>query len=314
MKKILVCGSYAYDSIMNFHDKFKNHILPDKVHMLNVAFLVPTMRREFGGCSGNIAYNLNLLGADVIPMATVGLDFAPYLDWLKQCNINTDFVKIIDNQYTGQAFITTDEDNNQITIFHPGAMGESHTNNIIDAKPDIGIISPDGKFGMIKHAIDFANNNVPFIFDPGQGMPMFDKSELLAFIQQATWITVNDYEGEMLSRKTKLSIAEIAEQVEALIITKGADGSEIHTNNNVIKIRAVKAEIIKDPTGCGDGYRAGILFGLTNNLDWKTTGQLANLIGSIKVANSGTQNHIFNLDDIKALYLSEFGGNLLPNE
>jgi adenosine kinase len=295
--KIAICGSYAFDSIMNFHDKFKNHILPDKTHMLNVAFLVPTMRREFGGCAGNIAYNANLLGLDITPVATVGSDFTPYMEWLKKCNIDTSFIKIIENQYTGQAFITTDEDDNQITAFHPGAMGEAHTQDVMDTGCGLGIVSPDGKFGMIKHAKDFADNNIPFIFDPGQGLPMFDKGELLTFIDQATWICVNDYEAEMLSRTTSLTISEIASKVEAMIITKGSKGCEIITAKKTISIAGEKAELVADPTGCGDSFRAGVLYGIIHNWDWEQTAQLANSIGAIKVAHQGTQNHT--LDSIK---------------
>lgn len=295
--KIAICGSYAFDSIMNFHDKFKNHILPDKTHMLNVAFLVPDMRREFGGCGGNIAYNANLLGLDVTPVATVGSDFTPYMDWLKKCNIETSFIKIIENQYTGQAFITTDEDDNQITAFHPGAMGESHTQNIVDTGCGLGIVSPDGKFGMIKHAKDFADNEIPFIFDPGQGLPMFDKSELLEFIHQATWICVNDYEAEMLSRTTELSLNEIASNVEALIVTKGSEGCEILKSDETISVKGEKPQEVLDPTGCGDSFRAGILYGIIHNWSLEKSCELANTIGSIKVAHRGTQNH--NLDDIR---------------
>jgi adenosine kinase len=290
-KKIAICGSYAYDTIMNFHDKFKNHILPEKTHMLSVAFLVPDMRREFGGCAGNIAYNANLLGLDIVPVASVGDDFTPYQNWLKKCNINTDFIKVINGQYTGQAFITTDEDDNQITAFHPGAMGEAHTQNAIDTGCGLGIVSPDGKFGMIKHAKDFADNQIPFIFDPGQGLPMFDKNELLDFISQATWICVNDYEAEMLARTTELTLQEIANQVEAFIITKGVQGCEVLTSDEKIVVTGEKAKEVLDPTGCGDSFRAGILYGIVNNWDWQKTCELANKIGAIKVAHRGTQNH-----------------------
>ena len=291
MKKIAICGSYAFDTIMNFHDKFKNHILADKTHMLNVAFLVPNIRREFGGCAGNIAFNAKLLGLDITPIATVGDDFTPYFEWLKKCDINTDFITTIKGQYTGQAFITTDEDDNQITAFHPGAMGEAHIQSVMDIKPDLAIVSPDGKFGMMKHAKDLFDNQVPFIFDPGQGLPMFDKAELLDFISQATWICVNDYEAEMLSRTTDLSLSEIATQVEAFIITKGGEGCEVLTNDETIKIAPTKAVAVLDPTGCGDSFRAGVLYGIVNGWDWQKTCELANKIGSIKVASLGTQNH-----------------------
>ncbi|SFV69953.1 PfkB [hydrothermal vent metagenome] len=303
MKNILVCGSYAYDHIMLFQDKFKNHILPDKVHMLNVSFLVPEMRKEFGGCAGNIVYNLNLLGANVLPMATVGQDFTPYQDWMNKCKINSTHMKIIENSWTGQAFITTDMDDNQITAFHPGAMGESHQNKISDAKDiALGIVSPDGRDGMIQHAKQFVENNIPFMFDPGQGMPMFSGDELKDFINQATWIAVNDYESQMLQDKTGLTEKQIAQQVEAYIITKGANGSVIYANDEIYTIPSIKVSQTLDPTGCGDAYRAGLLYGLVNNLDWQTTGQLAGLLGGIKIEHLGTQNHTFTMKDIQIKY------------
>jgi adenosine kinase len=311
-KTALICGSYAFDSIMLFQDKFKNHILPDKVHMLNVSFLVPTMRKEFGGCGGNIAYNLHLLGVDVIPMATVGEDFTPYLHWMQKHQMNTKYIQVIKGSYTGQAFITTDMDDNQITAFHPGAMSNSHANKISDVGTiDIGIVSPDGRDGMIEHAQQFADSNIPFIFDPGQGMPMFSGEELITFIEQATYIAVNDYESQMLQDKTKLDLNTIASMVEALIITKGGQGSEIHTNNEVLKIAPTKADKVQDPTGCGDAYRAGLLYGLMNNMSWKTTGQLAGLLGAIKVAHLGTQNHHFDLNEIEKKYQQQYGESLL---
>jgi adenosine kinase len=242
-KTALICGSYAFDSIMVFHDQFKNHILPDKVHMLNVSFLVPTMRKEFGGCGGNIAYNLHLLGANSVPMATVGEDFTPYMNWMESHHMNTTHIKVIEGTYTGQAFITTDMNDNQITAFHPGAMSESHQNQVSNASvADIGIVSPDGRDGMIEHAKQFADSNIAFIFDPGQGMPMFSGEELTAFIKQANYVAVNDYESQMLQEKTNLDLATIASMVDALIITKGAKGSEIHTNGEVINIAPAKTQ------------------------------------------------------------------------
>jgi adenosine kinase len=308
--KIAICGSYAYDIIMNFHDKFKNHILPDKVHMLNVAFLVPTLRREFGGCAGNIAYNCNLLGLNSYPIATVGSDFSPYQNWLNKCEINTNFIQTLSNEYTAQAFITTDEDDNQITAFHPGAMSDAHNNSVMECLPDIAIVAPDGKFAMIKHAKDLSDNQVPFVFDPGQGLPMFDKDELITFINQASWVVVNDYEAELLKVKTGLELEQIAEKVQALIITKGEEGSEVYADGAITKIAPVKAKEVVDPTGCGDSFRAGILFGLVHNFDIIKATKLANLIGSIKVAHQGTQNHFFNLHTIKELFLAEFGEEL----
>lgn len=309
-KTALICGSYAFDSIMLFQDKFKNHILPDKVHMLNVSFYVPDMRKEFGGCAGNIAYNLHLLGDKVraMPMATVGIDFLPYAQKINQDGIDDSYLTTVDKSYTAQAFITTDQDDNQITAFHPGSMGESHLNNIKELKPkaDIAIVSPDGKQGMVEHAQHLFELGIAFIFDPGQGLPMFDKDELLTFIKQATWISVNDYELQMLQKTTELSAEEIAAQVKALIVTKGADGASIYHDNTVLDVAGLSVESI-DPTGCGDAYRAGLLYGILCDFDWKTTAQLANLIGAIKVASQGTQNHKFTKESIEALYLEHYG-------
>ncbi len=303
----LICGSYAYDTIMVFHDKFKNHILPDKVHMLNVSFLVPDMRREFGGCAGNIAYNLKLLGADPLPMATVGSDFFPYAEWMDKCGISREHIKVIGDSYTGQAFITTDLDDNQITAFHPGAMSMSHENHVADASAaSIGIVSPDGRDGMIEHAKEFAEAGVPFIFDPGQGMPMFDGDDLMRFVEQASWLTVNDYEMEMLQQRTGKSPHEIAERVEALIVTLGGEGSHIYTKGKRIEIPAIKTSQLADPTGCGDAYRAGLLHGLMNDMDWETTGHLASLAGGIKIEHHGTQQHSYTREAFDARFVKEF--------
>lgn len=309
---VLICGSMAYDHIMIFPDQFKNHILPEKVHMLNVSFLVPEMRREFGGCAGNIAYNLNLLDDKIaLPMATVGKDFDPYAYWMDKRGMNRQHITVIDEAFTGQAFITTDLDDNQITAFHPGAMNESHQNKVADAKDcKLGIISPDGRDGMLQHAEQFAAAGVPFIFDPGQGMPMFNGDEISQFIEKATWVTVNDYEWQMMQDKSGLTADEISAQVEALIVTRGGDGSTIYTKEKQIEIPCVKPESITDPTGCGDAYRAGLLYGLVNELDWETTGRIASLMGSIKIAQHGTQNHSFTLDDFKVKFEKEFGFNI----
>jgi len=281
--------------------------------MLNVSFLVPTMRKEFGGCGGNIAYNLHLLGANSIPMATVGEDFTPYMNWMEKHHMNTTHMKVVKDSYTGQAFITTDMDDNQITAFHPGAMSNSHENKVSDVSvADIGIVSPDGRDGMIEHAKQFADAEIPFIFDPGQGMPMFSGEELITFIEQATYVAVNDYESQMLQDKTGLDLNAIASKVEALIITKGGEGSEIHTNGELIQILPAKATATQDPTGCGDAYRAGLLYGIMNDLSWKSTGQLAGLLGAIKIAHLGTQNHTFSLTDIEQLYQDNYGETLLP--
>jgi len=292
---------------MVFPDQFKNHILPDKIHMLNVSFLVPELRREFGGCAGNIAYSLNLLGGDGVPMATVGTDFTDYAQWIDKCGISSQFLKQIDNSYTGQAFITTDQDDNQITAFHPGAMSESHQNKVSDAQGiTIGIVSPDGRDGMIEHAGQFEEANIPFIFDPGQAMPLFNGDDLKAFLKQATWLTVNDYEFQLFIDKSGLTPAEIAAQVEALIITRGSEGAEIITKDGNIMIPVVAVDEILDPTGCGDAFRSGLLYGLMNNLDWEVTGRIASLLGAIKIAHHGTQNHQFTLDEFKAQFKSVF--------
>ncbi|MDC9728167.1 MAG: carbohydrate kinase family protein [Methyloprofundus sp.] len=303
----LICGSMAYDTIMVFHDKFKNHILPEKVHMLNVSFLVPTIRREFGGCAGNIAYNLKLLGEQPNIMATVGHDFEPYAQWLSQCHISDKFINKLDSEFTGQAYITTDEDDNQITAFHPGAMNESHLNSVPENEEiSIGIVSPDGKQGMQQHAQEFVDANIPFIFDPGQGMPMFSGDELLALLDLATWATFNDYEAALMQETTGLKLEQIAERVEALIITLGGDGSKIYTEGKCIDIPSAKAKELNDPTGCGDAYRAGLLYGIMNEYEWEDIGRIASLLGSIKIEHHGTQNHTFTVEQFKARYKESF--------
>ena len=306
---VLICGSMAYDHIMVFQDQFKNHILPDKVHILNVSFLVPEMRREFGGCAGNIAYNLNLLDTSLaLPMATVGKDFESYAYWMDSHNINRKYIKVIEDAYTAQAFITTDLDDNQITAFHPGAMNHSQENNISDVSScSLGIVSPDGRDGMLKHAQQFTEKNIPFIFDPGQGLPMFNGEELIQFIEQANWVTVNDYEWQMMKEKTGLSKKEIIEKVEALIVTRGGEGSHIYTKEGLIEVPIVEPESISDPTGCGDAYRAGLLYGLVNNMDIEIAGKIASLMGSIKISCHGTQNHTFTIDEFMSQLESKFG-------
>jgi adenosine kinase len=304
----LICGSIAYDNIMVFPGRFKEHILPEQIHILNVAFLVPEMRKEFGGCAGNIAYNLKMLGGEGYAMATVGADFGNYRSWMKQHVLDARFITEVDTSYTAQAYITTDLDDNQITAFHPGAMDESHRNKVpTDAGITIGLVSPDGRQGMIDHAAQFVAANVPFVFDPGQGLPMFDGPELKSFIEQASWVAVNDYEAQLLQERTGWSASEIATHLEALIVTRGAKGSLIYTGGATIEIPVVEPEAIKDPTGCGDAYRAGLLFGLMNNLDWPTTGRLASLLGSAKIAHQGTQNHSFSPESIAEVFAEKFG-------
>lgn len=307
----LICGSYAFDTIMVFHDKFKNHILPDKVHMLNVSFLVPTMRREFGGCAGNISYNLNLLGGDALPMATVGEDFSEYAQWMDRCSISRKHIKVLDDLYTGQAFITTDMDDNQITAFHPGAMGRSHENKVADAEGvSIGIVSPDGRDGMIQHAKQFSDAGIPFIFDPGQGMPMFDGDDLLQFVKQATWLTLNDYEAQLMQERTGKSAEALAKDLDALIITLGGKGSLIYAKGECIEIPTAEPKSIDDPTGCGDAYRGGLLYGLMNDMDWETSGRVASLMGSLKIEHPGTQNHHFDLAEFEIRFKECYGRQL----
>ena len=303
----LICGSYAYDTIMVFNDKFKHHILPDKTHMLNVSFLVPELRREFGGCAGNIAYNLALLGATGFPMATVGHDFDAYAKWMDENGISRKYLRVLDNIYTGQAFITTDLDDNQITAFHPGAMGESHLNKVSDAEGiTIGIVSPDGRDGMIQHAEQFAAAGIPFIFDPGQGLPMFNGDELMHFIELATWVAANDYEAELIHDRTGKSVAALAKMVDAFVVTLGRKGSCIYSNGDSINIPLASTTTVKDPTGCGDAYRAGLLYGLMRQLDWETTGRIASLMGALKIEHNGTQNHRFSASEFNQRYQASF--------
>jgi adenosine kinase len=298
----------AYDTIMVFKDQFKKHILPEQIHILNVAFLVPEMRREYGGCAGNIAYNLHLLGGKPLIMATIGDDFAPYAKRLEKLSISQKHIRHVPDSFTGQAFITTDLDDNQITAFHPGAMGYSEQNKVNDATGvTLGIVSPDGRTGMIEHAEQFVDAEIPFVFDPGQGMPMFGKDDLLRFIDQATYVTVNDYEAKLLQEKTGKTLREIAQSVKALIVTLGADGSMIYADGKEIAIPTPKPAAVVDPTGCGDAYRAGLLHGIQHGWNWETTGRLASLMGSIKIASRGGQNHAPTLNEIKAQFLHHFG-------
>ena len=303
----LICGSFAYDNIMVFPDQFKNHILPDKVHMLNVCFLVPDMRREFGGCAGNIAYNLNLLGGDGKPMGAVGQDFAPYAQWMAEKEISQEFLLSVADAFTAQAFITTDLDDNQITAFHPGAMNQAHEQAIpTDAGISLGLLSPDGRDAMLQHAEQFHAAGIPFVFDPGQGLPMFNGEELLRFIELAEYVTVNDYESQLLQERTGLSESEIMQQVSALIVTRGAEGSVVYTAAETFEIPAVAVADIKDPTGCGDAYRAGLIFGLMNAMDWQTTCSIASLMGAIKIAHHGTQNHHFTMTEFSDKFEEAF--------
>ena len=307
----LICGSVAYDNIMVFEDSFKNHILPDKIHILNVSFLVPHLRREFGGCAANIAFNLKLLGADPLPMATVGQDFEPYQHWLTRWGVRQDHINVLDGVLTAQAFITTDLDDNQITAFHPGAMNFAERNKVSDAKgATIGMVSPDGRAGMIEHAQQFAEAGIPFIFDPGQGLPMFNGDDLRRFIEQSTWVTVNDYEWQLMKERTGWDVADVTAKTDALIVTRGGEGSVISTKEQQYEIPSAKPDAIEDPTGCGDAYRAGLLYGLLNGLDWETTGRIASLMGAIKISKHGTQNHHFTRDEFEQRFKASFGRSI----
>ena len=304
----LICGSIAFDTIMVFRDRFKNHILPDQLHILNVAFLVPDLRREFGGCAGNIAYSLKLLGAEPLIMATVGEDYAPYAQRLEKLGISQRHIRRIAESYTAQAFITTDLDDNQITAFHPGAMNHSHANSVSEAQgAKLGIIAPDGREGMLQHAREFHEGGVPFVFDPGQGLPMFDGKELLEFVRMAEYVTVNDYEAQLLQERTGKTIEALAKLVSALVVTLGSRGSVVYSGGTPIEIPCVKAPEIVDPTGCGDAFRAGLLYGIAAGMDWETTGRLASLLGSIKIGSRGGQNHSYTRDEIAERYRESFG-------
>jgi adenosine kinase len=299
----LICGSLAFDTIMVFQDQFKNHILPDQIHKLSVAFFVPEMRREFGGTAGNIAYNLQLLEGDPLIMATVGEDFSSYQAWITENKLSNQHIKTIASSFTAQAFITTDLDDNQITAFHPGAMMESHQNSVKDAKEvSLAIIAPDGRDGMFQHAKECFEASIPFMFDPGQGLPMFNGEELMHFIEMATYLAVNDYEAQVLQEKTGLSLEQLAEKVEALIVTLGAEGSHIYADSQRYEIPSVKANKIVDPTGCGDAYRAGLLYGIAREWDWPTCGRLASTMGAIKIASKGGQNHKPSREEIENVY------------
>jgi len=307
----LICGSMAFDTIMVFQDQFKNHILPEQVHILNVSFLVPEMRRNFGGCAGNIAFNLGMLQGDGLPMATVGTDFAPYAAWMDEYGIRRDALREIPQAYTAQAYITTDQDDNQITAFHPGAMNFAHEMHVSDVEGvTLGMVSPDGRQGMIEHARQFAEAGVPFIFDPGQGMPMFDGDDLNRFAAQATWLAFNDYEAKLMQERTGKSPEQLAREVEAVIVTRGSEGSTIYAGGAAIDIPLAPAQQLVDPTGCGDAYRGGLLYGLQNGLDWDVTGRIASLMGSIKIEHAGTQNHAMSRADFDARFKETFGFSL----
>jgi adenosine kinase len=306
--RTLICGSLAFDTIMVFRDRFARHILPEQTHMLSVAFQVADMRREWGGCAGNIAYNLHAIGGDAVVMGTLGRDGTSYRERLDELGIASDGVRTIDDEYTAQAFIITDLDDNQITAFHAGAMNHSDRCKVTDvADVGLGIVAPDGKAGMQAHAADFASRRIPFLFDPGQGLPLFSRDELGTLVEQASYVAVNDYEGKMLEERMAMPLDAIAERVDALIVTHGADGSTIHAGGEAREIPAVKPDALVDPTGCGDAYRAGLLYGIASGWDWQRTGQLASVLGSIKIASRGGQNHAIDREIVAKRYRSAFG-------
>jgi adenosine kinase len=284
---------------MNFEGKFADQILPDQLHNLNVSFFVPTLRREFGGCAGNIAYALKQLGGSPLIMATVGSDGADYAKRLTDLGMSTDFVRVVVDTYTAQAMIMTDTNNNQITAFHPGAMMQAHVTKVA-ARDDIniGIISPDGRDAMLEHAEQFNVAGIPFVFDPGQGLPMFDGNDLLHFIDLATWVTVNDYEGKMLSDRTGLSSADISKKVKGLIVTLGEQGCEVWVDGIKTMVEPVKASSVVDPTGCGDAFRGALLFGLEKGWPLAQCAKLGNQLGAIKIAQRGGQNYQLNLKNL----------------
>ena len=309
--RTLICGSLAFDSIMVFQDHFKHHILPDKIHILNVSFLVPEMRREFGGCAGNIAYNLKLLGGEPVIMATVGEDFGVYAERLDALGISSESIRTMTGSFTAQAFITTDLADNQITAFHPGAMFFSHENDASQVRDiGLGIVSPDGRDGMLSHCRQFHAAGIPFVFDPGQGMPLFSGSELMEMVELADYVTLNDYEAELLQARTELSLDALSAKVKCLVVTRGEAGSRFYVDGRQIEIPVVPAQAVVDPTGCGDAFRAGLLYGIAHSWDWETTGQLASLMGSIKIEQRGGQNHAPSREVIGQRFQATFGKKL----
>jgi adenosine kinase len=305
--KTLITGSIAYDTIMVFPDRFRNHLLPDQLHILNVCFLTPEMRREFGGTAGNIAYNLKQLGGDPLVMAAVGEDCEPYLYRLQRLGIDASHVQRIAGQFTAQAFITTDLDDNQITAFHPGAMNYAHESHVVAALgARLAIIAPDGKEGMLQHARECAAHGISFLFDPGQGLPMFSPQELLEFVRLADYVAVNDYEGKLLQEKTGRSLESLAREVKALVLTLGAQGSRIFAGEMQHEIPVAVAERVVDPTGCGDAYRAGLLYGIAQGWDWPRIGRLGATLGALKIASRGAQNHHADRATVEACYRASF--------
>lgn len=288
----LICGSLAFDTIMTFEGRFAEQILPDQLHILNVSFLVPSLRRDFGGCAGNIAYSLQLLGGTPLPMAMLGSDGSEYLERLKALGISTEYVRQVTDMFTAQAMIMNDRDNNQITAFHPGAMQQAHANRIV-AREDIrlGILAPDGREAMLQHAEQFHAAGIPFVFDPGQGLPMFNGEELTRFVALASWVVVNDYEGKMLSQRTGLSLAEMSQRVRGLVVTLAAEGCEVWVKGERQHVPGVTPAAVIEPTGCGDAWRGGLLYGLERGWPLERCAQLGNRLGALKIAHRGPQNY-----------------------
>jgi adenosine kinase len=305
---ILVTGSIAYDTIMVFPDRFRNHLIADQLHILNVCFLTPEMRREFGGTAGNIGYNLKLLGEEPLVMATVGEDIQPYLERFDELGIPTRLFTRVPGEFTAQGFITTDLDDNQITAFHPGAMNHSHKNHVTrELGARLAIIGPDGKEGMLQHARECAEAALPFLFDPGQGLPMFSAWEIGEFLRLADYVAVNDYEGKLLEEKTGRTLETLAREVRALVCTLGAKGSLIFAGGKRYDVPSVPPDAVVDPTGCGDAYRAGLLYGIVRGWDWDSTGRLGAVMGALKIAQRGAQNHAATRDEIEQRFRSAFG-------
>ena len=305
---VLICGSFAYDTIMRFDGRFKENLLSGATEHLNVSFLAAHMRREFGGCAGNIAYNLGLLGVVGYPMATVGRDFQDYAAWMDANGVSRSRVEEMPDRFTSQAFISTDLDDNQITLFHPGAMDVCHEQAVDPTGIRLGLISPEGRIGMIRHAEQMAESGIPFLFDPGQGMPMFQKEDFLHFVEQATWAAFNGFEAELMQKKSDLTIEQLAERLDAVVVTHSERGSRIYqAGQPVLDIPVVQVEEDKDPTGCGDAYRAGLLYGILNDMDWETCGRLGSLMGACKVQHQGAQNHSVTLDEVRERFKGAFG-------
>ncbi len=304
---VMICGSLAYDTVMVFDGRFRDHIRPDRIHMVSVSVLVPQLRRNYGGVAGNIAYNLALLGVPSLVLATVGEDFDPYAAWLRRHGVALEHVHVVPDTHTAQCFITTDLDDNQITAFHPGAMQHSGEVGVpAGAGVSLGLVGPDSREGMIRHAREFSERGIPFIFDVGQGLPMFGGADLETFLEQASWVIVNDYEGQLLQERTGLGPEAIAARCRAYVVTGGAEGSKIYADGALTLIPAVRAERVVDPTGCGDAYRAGFIHGLMSGFDWPTTGRLASLMGAVKVAHHGTQSHRLAADEIAERFHAAF--------